>query len=82
MRRNMFFLVGLIFLVCAFGSVYGENVVTSPYVKWENGPLHSADFFPIAVWLQTRPKHRGIDGLVLIPMWVSGEDQRKNSSKT
>jgi len=52
MRRNMIFITCFIFLVCDFGSVYGETVVTSPYVKWENGPLNSADFFPIAVWLQ------------------------------
>ncbi len=52
MRRNMNFITCFIFLVGAFGSVYGETVVTSPYVKWENGPLHSDDFFPVAVWLQ------------------------------
>ncbi|MDT8302060.1 MAG: hypothetical protein RQ760_11295 [Sedimentisphaerales bacterium] len=52
MRRNMIFITCFIFLVCVFGSVYGENVITSPYVKWENGPSRSADFFPIAVWLQ------------------------------
>ena len=56
MRRNIFFVICLIVLGGAFGSVYAGNVVTSPYVKWENGPLHSADFFPIAVWLQNPAK--------------------------
>lgn len=52
MPRNMIFMVCFIVLVCAYGDIHGENVITSPYVKWENGPLHSADFFPVAVWLQ------------------------------
>ena len=29
---------------------------TSPYVRWKNGPSHAADFFPIAVWLQSPGK--------------------------
>ncbi len=52
MRRNMVLMTCFIFFVCAFGCVYGENIITSPYTKWEKGPLHSADFFPVAVWLQ------------------------------
>lgn len=43
-----FFIVH-VFLSC---DIYGQAAVTSPYVKWENGPSHSADFFPVAVWLQ------------------------------
>jgi len=52
----MIFITCFIFLVCAFGSVYAENVIKSPYVKWENGSSHSADFFPVAVWLQNPAK--------------------------
>ncbi|MHC4559662.1 MAG: hypothetical protein ACYS80_20405 [Planctomycetota bacterium] len=52
MRRNMILISCFIVFVCVFSKAYGENLVTSPYVKWENGPLHNADFFPIAVWLQ------------------------------
>jgi len=52
MRRNVVLITCCIFFICAFGCVYGENVIKSPYAKWENGPLHSADFFPVAVWLQ------------------------------
>ena len=52
MRRNMTLISCFIVLACAFGGAYGEDVITSPYVKWKNGPSHSADFFPIAVWLQ------------------------------
>jgi len=50
----------------AYGSAYGKNVAArlgsakprqaSPYVNWKNGPSHSADFFPIAVWLQNPSK--------------------------
>ncbi|MCP4610997.1 MAG: hypothetical protein GY845_20000 [Planctomycetes bacterium] len=56
MQRNMMFMTCFIFLVCVFSSVYAENIVTSPYVKWGNGPLHSAKFFPVAVWLQNPAK--------------------------
>ena len=52
MRRNIIFLTCFIVLVYAFDKTCGEDIVTSPYVKWQNGPLHSADFFPVAVWLQ------------------------------
>ncbi len=52
MRRNIIFLTCFIVLVCVFDKTCGENIVTSPYVQWQNGPLHSSDFFPIAVWLQ------------------------------
>ncbi len=55
MRRNMIF-ISCFILVCVFSNIYGENIVTSPYIKWKNGPLHSADFFPIAVWLQNPAK--------------------------
>lgn len=52
MQRNIFFVTGFFILVSAFSNTYGQDIVSSPYVKWQNGPSHSADFFPIAVWLQ------------------------------
>jgi hypothetical protein len=52
MRLYIIFIAGIIVFVCLFNNACGENLVTSPYVKWENGPSHSGDFFPIAVWLQ------------------------------
>jgi hypothetical protein len=81
----MFFLVGLIVLVCAFGSVYGENVVTSPYVKWENGPLHSADFFPIAVWLQNPVKasrYRRAGFNTYVGLWRGPTEKQLKDLKT
>lgn len=32
------------------------TISANPYEKWENGPFGSADFFPIAVWLQNPSK--------------------------
>jgi len=32
-------------------SVCTSNIV-SPYVQWDNGPLHDANFFLLAVWMQ------------------------------
>jgi hypothetical protein len=43
-------------LVCCGGGSGAEPASSearaNPYAKWENGPPHDADFFPIAVWLQ------------------------------
>jgi len=36
----------------AMGSSDSQKHVTSPYTKWEKGPSHTDDFFPITVWLQ------------------------------
>jgi len=45
-----------IILLSVFNTAFGGNAPTSPYVKWENGPSHNVDFFPIAVWLQNPGK--------------------------
>ena len=29
---------------------------SNPYVHWKNGPSHEAEFYPIAVWLQSPRK--------------------------
>ena len=34
----------------------GEPSATSPYTRWKNGPSPAADFFPLAVWLQSPAK--------------------------
>jgi hypothetical protein len=43
-------------LVCATstrGAETGQgSSLQSPYAKWEHGPPHAADYFPIGVWLQ------------------------------
>ena len=46
----------LIILASVFGSATGAEAIAGPYVNWENGPPHSAEFFPIAVWLQNPAK--------------------------
>jgi len=60
-QSRFIFLIGIIgFIVFAsdLNTAFGENITPSPYVKWENGPPHSVDFFPIAVWLQNPSKAR------------------------
>lgn len=55
MLRNIIFVVCLsvfVFALQASGKPAGQN----PYVKWENGPSHDVDFFPLAVWLQNPAK--------------------------
>jgi len=66
MRRNMIFVTCFIILTSVFNTACGENAAArlvsakprqaSPYVRWNNGPSHSAEFFPIAVWLQSPGK--------------------------
>ena len=54
MKKTICFVV-LVVIVCASSAALASDTqkpVTSPYVKWEKGPPHDADFFPIAVWLQ------------------------------
>jgi hypothetical protein len=41
-----------IILLSVINAGLGANAPANLYAQWENGPSHSADFFPIAVWLQ------------------------------
>jgi len=52
----MILVTRFIILVSVFCTTCVENVAASPYVKWKNGPSQNADFFPIAVWLQSPGK--------------------------
>ena len=56
MRGNVIFVTCVIVLASVFSFAYGDNAAASRYLKWKNGPSHSADFFPIAVWLQNPSK--------------------------
>jgi hypothetical protein len=53
-RNNILLNSFLIFII--FNNTYAQDIVTSPYLKWQNGPSHNADFFPVAVWLQNPAK--------------------------
>jgi hypothetical protein len=53
---NMILGTSLVILVSVFSVAAGADATASPYVNWENGPSHGADFFPIAVWLQDPSK--------------------------
>jgi len=46
----------LIVVLSMFGIAQGADISANPYIKWENGPSHGADFFAIAVWLQNPGK--------------------------
>lgn len=72
MRPNTISVTCFIALACAFGSAYGENVIASPYVHWKNAPSRSADFFPIAVWLQNpsnAKKYRAAGFNTYVGLW-------------
>ena len=59
----------LIILLSVINAGSGANSSANPYAQWENGPPHSANFFPITVWLQDpsnakRYKQAGINTYV------------------
>jgi hypothetical protein len=56
MRRNMIFISCFIVFVSIFNTARSVNAAPNAYARWKNGPSHSADFFPIAVWLQNPTK--------------------------
>jgi len=53
MRKRICFAVLVLVAVAVVpAAADSQKPVTSPYVKWEKGPPHGADFFPITVWAQ------------------------------
>jgi hypothetical protein len=46
----------LLSTVCSVS--FADSSYNNPYSKWKNGPPHDANFFPIAVWLQS-PRNAG-----------------------
>lgn len=56
MRRNLKIVFCLLVFASTLSNTCAENAHVSPYAKWKNGPPQSADFFPIAVWLQSPSK--------------------------
>ncbi|MHC4230371.1 MAG: hypothetical protein ACYSW0_23295 [Planctomycetota bacterium] len=48
--------IRLIIVLSVFSAALGGDVAASPYAKWQSGPPHDANFFPIAVWLQNPGK--------------------------
>jgi len=57
----------------------GANASANPYAQWENGPPHDANFFPIAVWLQSpgnakRYRQAGIN--TYVGLWRGPTDEQ------
>ena len=56
-----------------------QKPVTSPYTKWEKGPSHSKDFFPITVWLQDpvkAEKYQAAGFNAYIGLWQGPTEQQ------
>jgi hypothetical protein len=73
--------VGSCFLVLlsAINAGLGADAPANPYVQWKNGPPHSEDFFPIAVWLQSpsnaeKYKQAGIN--TYVGLWRGPTDEQ------
>ena len=68
-----------IILLSVINAGLGANAPVNPYAQWENGPPHSADFFPIAVWLQNpanaqRYRQAGIN--TYVALWRGPTEQQ------
>jgi len=68
-----------IILLSVINAGPGANASANPYAQWENGPPHSADFFPIAVWLQSpgnakRYRQAGIN--TYVGLWRGPTDEQ------
>jgi hypothetical protein len=68
-----------IILLSVISAGLGANAPANPYAQWQNGPPHSADFFPIAVWLQSpgnaeKYKQAGIN--TYVGLWRGPTDEQ------
>jgi hypothetical protein len=68
-----------IILLSIISAGLGANAPANPYAQWQNGPPHSADFFPIAVWLQSprnaeKYKQAGIN--TYVGLWRGPTDEQ------
>jgi hypothetical protein len=66
-------------LVVLAGTICAQEVSKGPYAKWSRGPAGGADFFPIAVWLQSphnaaRYQAAGIN--VYIGLWQGPTEEQ------
>jgi len=68
-----------IILLSVINAGLGANAQANPYAQWENGPPHSADFFPIAVWLQNprnAEKYRQAGINTYVALWRGPTDEQ------
>ena len=68
-----------IILLSVITASLGATAPANPYAQWRNGPPHSADFFPIAVWLQNprnaeKYKQAGIN--TYVGLWRGPTDEQ------
>jgi hypothetical protein len=66
-------------LLSVISTNFGADTPANPYAQWQNGPPHSADFFPIAVWLQNprnaeKYKQAGIN--TYVGLWRGPTDEQ------
>jgi hypothetical protein len=58
MRSSFACLFPALALTVAAGASVSPPACANPYGRWQNGPAHDENFFPIAVWLQPPAKAR------------------------
>jgi hypothetical protein len=66
-------------LLSVISASLGTDAPADPYAQWKNGPPHSTDFFPIAVWLQNphnaeKYKQAGIN--TYVGLWRGPTDEQ------
>ena len=71
----------VIFLMATIGNICQAN----PYAKWDKGPSHDNNFFPIAVWLQSphnAPKYKAAGFNTYVGLWQGPTEQQLAQLKT
>jgi len=61
-----------------------SSFAVNPYIKWENGPSHETDFFPIAVWSQSSSnalKYKQIGINTYVGLWKGPTEKQLSELK-
>jgi len=78
MRTSLWVLTAVAALAAGLGEC-AEPEAVNRYARWSHGPSGDADFFPVAVWLQTpenAPKFREIGINVYVGQWKGPTEEQ------
>ena len=79
MKRYEVFVLCLAVASLWVGVACAEEALRSPYAQWSRGPGAGADFFPIAVWLQSPAnagRYRDAGFNLYVGLWRGPTDEQ------
>jgi Beta-galactosidase len=77
MRTNLWVVAAVAVAAACLGGCAGQTI--DRYAQWSNGPSGDADYFPVAVWLQTAenaPKYQALGINVYIGQWKGPTEEQ------